>query len=656
MRAASLMRPSRDAPVRATLERLLAPIGPALSGDTSDAPAPSASAAWITALCLVASVALVLIAAGDTAGRDGAKAAAPLLWTGVVLLLLPLASRIAWPRVARGERLLLLLLLSESLFLLKLFYSPTALVYYDEFLHWITAHDILYRQRLFLENPLLPISADYPGLEILTTAIANIAGLTVFPASVAVIGVLRATFMSALYLFYERLSGSSRLAGVASLIYMGSSTFLIFDAQFAYETLGITLVVLVAFAEAETGADRQPERWKSLTLLATLLFAIAVTHHVSALLCAIYLVGLATIERMRRAPRQRQRSVLGAAAALSVIIPLLWIVIVRIPIDSYLGPIAERATDAIADKLSGSSAARHFFVAANGTVQPLGYRLTGIGASLLLALGLATGFFRALALAVGGDSTRGWARLGQVARRRWRDSRIVLLTLAAFGFPLSVALRMSGGSWEVGNRMNSVVFLAVGFVCSVAIVHFWQSRITRSRLVGTTLAIGIVLLGSVTTGSGQRALPGKYQVSADPESIEPMGIATARWTRQWLGEGNRFMADRTNQLLLATYGQQDVVTSLAEGIDESRAYLASRLSPAALYPIRAGRVDYLLADLRLTTAPPVVGHNFENGELDQGRPPPPDWLLKFDRAPWAGRVFDNGWIVIYDVSALHDQR
>jgi hypothetical protein len=201
--------------------------------------------------------------------------------------------------------------------------------------------------------------------------------------------------------------------------------------------------------------------------------------------------------------------------------------------------------------------------------------------------------------------------------------------------------------------MSSVVFVAVGFVCAVAIVHFWQSRATSARVLGTTAALGVVLVGSITTGSGIRALPGSYRVSADAESIEPMGIATARWAKKWLGEGNRFAADRTNQLLLATYGQQDVVTTIADGVDESRAYLAQHLSGDALYPLRAGKIDYLLADLRLTTSPPVLGHNFEVNELDEGKPPPPDWLLKFDDAPWAGRVFDNGWIVIYDVSALH---
>lgn len=632
---------------------LIAPIGPALCGNAGDAPTPPANPNWIAALSLDASLALLLIAAGDAASRNGKGAASLLFWTGMVLLLLPLAGRIAWPRVARNERLLLLLLLAESLFLYKLFYAPTGFVHYDEFLHWATAHDILYRRRLFLENSLLPISPYYPGLEIVTTAIANLARVSIFPASVAVIVVLRAAFMSALYLFYERLSGSSRLAGLASLVYMGSSTFAVFDSQFAYETLGLTLVMLILCVEAEYWDNRQPTQTRFVALIGLLLFALAITHHVSALWCALYLVGLAAIERVRRvrAPG-RGISPLGVAAALSVILPVGWIVIMRIPIVDYLGPIAARAIADVAAKLAGTSSARELFVASDGTVQPLGYRLAGIGATLLLSVGLATGFFRALALAAGPGSMSGWSRLAVVARRQWRSSRIVLLTMAAFGFPISVGLRLSGSGWEIGNRMSSVVFVAVGFVCAVAILHFWQARTTPARVLGTTAALGVVLLGSITTGSGIRALPGGYRVSADAESIEPMGIATAQWAKKWLGEGNRFAADRTNQLLLATYGQQDVVTTIADGVDESRVYLAPRLSGDALYPIRAGKIDYLLADLRLTASPPVLGHNFEADERGEGKPPPPGWLLKFDNAPWAGRVFDNGWIVIYDVSAL----
>jgi hypothetical protein len=82
-------------------------------------------------------------------------------------------------------------------------------------------------------------------------------------------------------------------------------------------------------------------------------------------------------------------------------------------------------------------------------------------------------------------------------------------------------------------------------------------------LAGTT-----VLLGGIVSGQGHNILVGPiYRVSADAASIEPMGVSAALWTRTWLGPQHRFVADRVNRLLVATYGEQQVVTSLYDRTD-----------------------------------------------------------------------------------------
>jgi hypothetical protein len=69
-----------------------------------------------------------------------------------------------------------------------------------------------------------------------------------------------------------------------------------------------------------------------------------------------------------------------------------------------------------------------------------------------------------------------------------------------------------------------------------------------------------------------------------------------------------------------------------------------------------GRIEYLLADQRLTTGLPVVGHYFDRGEESfVGRrqtPLDPLLLSKFDRLPEVHRVFDSGNIQLYDISRL----
>ncbi len=644
-------------PLRSTAALVGDLIGPALHGAEIGTPRRT-NGTWIALLCLNASVALFLVAAGHGAGRNGdAHIASLLFWSGVILLVLPTASRAAWPLASRGERLALLLLLAESLFFYKLLYAPTEFVQFDEMLHWVTADDILDRHKLFLSNSLLPVSPSYPGIEILTTALANLTGLSVFAAANCVIAVLRGTFVTALFLFFEKICGSSRVAGVACLVYMGCSNFVAFDAMFAYESLGIVLALLTMLAEAEAATRAEAARSGPLVLIALLLASLAVTHHVSAFFCAAYLVGLLAIEAAQRDDRAALRTRIGVtagAAALAVAFPVLWIWLMDIPVSSYLGPVVQGGvTDLIAKLNGGSSDARQMFVGADGTQQPIGYRLLGFASTLLLAAGLATGFFRSLALSAATSAASGWERLVAVRHRHWRNSRIVLLTIAAFGFPVSVAFRLTSAGWEIGNRMGAFVFVAVGLVVAVSVVHFWQVRITRWNQIVISLAIGIILLGGIATGSAGRALRGTYRVGADPESIEPMGIAATSWTRKWLGEGNRFSADRTNRSLLATYGQQDVITSIDDGVEVSRTFLSKDLSPETLYPIRHGKIDYLLVDLRLTTAPAVLGEYFEKNEPGHGMPPLPSSLLKFDNSDRVGRVFDNGWIVIFDVRGLH---
>ena len=280
-------------------------------------------------------------------------------------------------------------------------------------------------------------------------------------------------------------------------------------------------------------------------------------------------------------------------------------------------------------------------------------RLTTLVAILLLALGLATGFFRSLAMAARGDARAGWRSIQDILKRRWRDSRIMLLALLAFGFPVSVAFRLTIAGWEIGNRMGTYVFIAVGLVVAVSIVHFWEGRTPYGwRRVGPAVALAVIVLGGVTSATLE-PLRGRYKVAADQQSIESMGIETALWTKEWLKAGNRFTADRINRLLLAGYGRQDARVNIVEGVVAARIFDGEKLAPDDLYALARSDIDFLLVDLRLTTAPPVLGFYFEPWQAPERMPLSGAALLKFNDIKGVTRIYDNGWIVIYDVRGLH---
>jgi hypothetical protein len=634
------------------LRTLLAPIDPTLRGYRTDPVAPI-SISWIVLLCVAVSAGSLLVVLGHAVGLHNPPYAWAVFWPGVILMLLPII-RIADVKVARSERILLLILVAEAILLYKALYSPTSFVEFDEMLHWMSFDDILYRHKLFLENSLLPIAPFYPALEIVTTALANLAGVTVFPAGMLVLIVIRAMVIVGLFLFFEKLSGSARLGAIAAIVYMCSATFPIFESGFAYESLGLPLCVLIGLAELQINRTTAYSV-RALVLPGMLLATLAVTHHVSAFWMAGYLIVLMVIEAFRRKERSGRRMrhlLLVGVVSLGVVFPLVWMNTKGNPLVNYLGPVIESALNSFYEKISGKSSPRQMFVAENGLAQPIGIQLTGMAGTLLVAVGLATGFFRSLCLSIG-THVAGWSRFLWVLRREWLDSRIILLTLAAFGFPISVALRVSTTGWEIGHRMNTFVFIGVAFVVAISVVHFWQARPTRWNRIGVNTALVIMVLGNVMLGSGYLAIHAPYMVGADPGSIEPMGIGVAEWTKDWIGPGQRFSADRVNKTLLATYGDQNIISGM-QHVDISRTIFSKQITGDALYPIRYGKIDFLLLDLRLTTARAVLGEYYEHGEHSGGYPPLPSFLLKFDRETNAGRIYDNGFIVIYDVRRLHE--
>ena len=240
------------------------------------------------------------------------------------------------------------------------------------------------------------------------------------------------------------------------------------------------------------------------------------------------------------------------------------------------------------------------------------------------------------------------------------NSRLAFLTLLTFAYPISIVFRLTRSGWEIGNRMGPFAFLGVGVVLAIVVTTF--PRIGRDSLLRTLIiaagATAMVVGGVISSEGPQLLVPKSYQVSADAASIEPMGIDAAIWAKDWLGKGNHFAADRTNRLLLSTFGRQLVSTTLQHHYDAGEVLVADKVGPYERSLMNRLQIDYLFADLRLTTGLPVVGSYFDGGEADLmlSGPPQLQSLLKFDHTPGASRVFDNGYTIIYDVRDIDGRR
>ena len=432
---------------------------------------PRANLDCLLGLCLHASLCVMLARLmPETAPHAG-----QMFWLGVTLLFFPISIRIAAPQVARSERIWLLLVLAEATFALKALIDPSGFVFFDEFLHWRSADDILTTHRLFVPNDLLIVAPFYPGLELVTTALIHLTGLSIFAAGTVVIAVCRAIFITALFAFFERITGSARLAGIGSLAYMGSTVYVMFDAQFAYESPAVAFMAVILMTEAETAAGGVTLP-RTMALILPLLAALAVTHHVTVYFTIAVLCALAIMLLTHHRPRGALLA--GCIAAGAVATALAWVTFIGNPTSGYLGPVITEGGQQFAQMMQGHGPHRKLFQDADGaTSVPVWLSAGGIGSVLVLCLLLSFGFLTACAAGQAPASGRTrWHALVDLLRRRWDNPRLLLVSLLALLWPLSVLLHLTTAGWELGNRMNAFAFIGAGLVAAFGVARFWRAR------------------------------------------------------------------------------------------------------------------------------------------------------------------------------------
>ncbi|MFN8528586.1 MAG: hypothetical protein U0670_08240 [Anaerolineae bacterium] len=136
-------------------------------------------------------------------------------------------------------------------------------------------------------------------------------------------------------------------------------------------------------------------------------------------------------------------------------------------------------------------------------------------------------------------------------------------------------------------------------------------------------------------------------------------MQAAEWADDHLPSDSRVSADRINTLLMSVYGNQRMITHLADDIYLASVFTAPHFGPTEAGLISRADADFLVVDQRLSTALPLVGVYFEAGEPG-GRlytePVALDALRKFDTVGGISRIFDSGSILIYDVRGIrmHD--
>lgn len=598
----------------------------------------SGRAGWL--LLVLAAAGLLVVAVAFAGARTGATWADPLFWTGLLVIVVPIGFRLLGPDAGRGERLGLVVVLGLTLYAVKVLHSPLWFTNHDELGQYRTTDDILVTGHLLSVNPVVGAYAKYPGLESATAALARLTGLGIFPSGLVVVGLARLVLSVALFAFVERVARSARVAGIAALVYTANPNFLFFDAQYAYESLGIALAAATLWTTVAARGEEDDRRGPALGAL-ILAAGTIVTHHVTSYALAVTLVIWALTDLVRR--RRARRPVAWALplVALGTVVGVVaWAFVAGSSTQGELGPVVRGAFSAVFDVLRGTGQSKQPFSTPPGFADPPLERVVGLTSVGLLLVTLPFGLLA-------------------VVRERRRHAALLVLGLAALAYPATLALRLTTAGTETSNRASEFVFVGLGAALGLAVLRWlaprWQRRRGVRPMAGRGLlaaVAGLLFVGGLIVGWAPYArLPGRYEPAAAARSVEAEGVLDARWAGTFLPRRAVILSDATNDLLYAAYGGLDPQGGQIFGRSAFEVFLAPRFGKGERAILSALKVRYLVVDRRLSLALPRTGRYFGTSDPRAGQyqePLEPQLLAKFDHVPALDRVFSSGDVIVYD--------
>lgn len=585
-------------------------------------------------------IGLACVSISNILARSESANAAYYYYIGLVLIVLPVSVRFISSNVTQSEAIGMLLVFGTMTYLASYLRSPIVFKGFDDSLHWRTASDILYSHHLFTPNTMLPVSPLYPGLESVTTALVNLSGLSIFDAASVILLVSRLIMVLALFLLYRELSGGSvRTAGIATLVYTGSSTYMYFESQFGYESLALPLVLLGLFMMLRRRSIQGLPRWNWNILLMGLLFSVVATHHMTTYAFLLILVLWICADIIAVLLKEQSTAPFWVLVLLMAMI-WVWAGAISTNTNSYLSPIINGAVNSLFNLLTGQSPARVLFQDSAGEGAVLLERVITISSVLFLGFGLLFGLWQ------------WWLHYK-------RQALSITLMLLAISYPLLPIMRLSEGAWDMAHRASGFVFIGLGFIAGLGMVQFpLPAKFVRIRQIAVVISLCIIFMGGVFAGTspGSR-VDQPYRPAAGPRSIDNQTVSTADWARQVLGPNHRIAADRTLSQVLGAYGMQRMVTNLNDKISISGIFLRFKLTPSDYFVIHEADIAYLVIDDRITTVLSTYGYYFESWEDGIVHYMPPvssEVLEKFDYISSVSRIYDSGNITIYDIGKLNE--
>lgn len=572
-----------------------------------------------------------MIAIGFAGSRSHQSWAPAPFWLGWIISILVLGIAITGPGLTARGRILVVTLEAAQQSFVRWMYSPLSFTFPDELSHWRTAIDILTFHHLFHDNPRLPVSPVFPGLEEVTTSLVSLTHVGLFPAGLIVVAVSHIAMSPAVFYLSRRVGGSVRIAGIAAFLYALNPLHAGFDSMFIYQAPALLLGVVALETALDGRETRTGSNRASVVVALVCLAGLIITHHLTAavFIGTLGVVGILIIILSGIGPIAKR--VLGLFVA-AVLMATVWVATEASAVISYLGTPLSGAISGLLH--FGARAGR---VALPATEHSSGGLLT-VTATIVTTLLVLIG-----AVAV-------W--------RRPRDgARSVLLrvfavcALSYFGALLVREFAPDGA--ELSGRLLVFAALFTSVVIAFAMVPGWPVRESLQRFVRpAAIALMLVIfLGAKFSGwpAPWEQLPGTFHVAGFESGVDRQNMEAVEWFRTHTGRDRRVVCEASICALVAAYAEATPIP------EEGSLYYSPRISPELVDTIHRRKLEYLFVDLRMSREAPITGHFFQAKTAEAGSqhgPVPLVGLTKFNGFPGIQLIYDNGPIQIYDLREL----
>ena len=606
-------------------------------------------------------ISVTLIAIAYALARSEVLWAGRLYWLGEGLLFAVPTCALLFFTTSRVEGIGIALLVPLATYIVVQCYSPIQFRFLDEFIHVQTAQSILATHHLFNQNTVLPISPQYPGLEIVTTAVSFLSHLSIYASGTVVTGLAHELLGIGLYLVALEITDRPKAAGFAVIIYSTGPHFAFFDSYFIYEVIALPLLMAALLAAVKMlKAPRRSVATAWAVAAITMAMATVVSHHASSyaligLLLCFQIAQLAS-PRLRRWPWHLP-AVLGTTLAITLGWDLGIATATLAYVSDTIRPLVSELTSAFNPfkALFGTSASvvgpsRGAVPTATSSAAPRPDQIAEyLGYVALLVLGLLGGW-------------RVWR-----ARKQRREPLLFSCALGGLGLLILFTIRLvaNDGS-ELAGRASSYVWIPLSVTTAIALRYFgapkgrgrsqWYGRLSYWGL-STVFLVAVVLVAVGGLAGGwppyYARLPGPFRVAAWERSVDEHNLMLSQWTADHLPPDSGVAADEWTAGMLAALGHE------AEPSGVAKLFLATKFSEAQVNLVERERISFIAVDTRMSQQLPAAGYYFSDDPASgsYATPIPVASLEKFNFVPGVSRLFDDGTLQLYDlVDSLYTKR